>query len=328
MTPEEVIELSDIGLDLFQNFVEIIIALIIFGIYCLAWCISLSIYWQNSTSTTSAKKAMICALLGTFVLMLLFLGSQAIVIPVLVKYELVVTLPGGIMEQIGAANAETHSSVYDPIHDWVINIIAFIADTVIVWRAWAMWMGNRKVKWTLLLLMLANLAVSVADGFADTDPRHFNQNRSSSTLDWVNFILSFSVNMIATCLISFRAWLHHNSMKSISMITKKRTQGERILLLLVESGAIYAVLQLLCIITSALSVNAPFSLPLNIPRTITLHLYITAAALNPVAIFILVHTKNTYEQSFHLPEISTLSQQDQSNQVSVLLGDPGGIEPS
>jgi hypothetical protein len=46
--------------------------------------------------------------------------------------------------------------------------------------------------------------------------------------------------------------------------------------------------------------------------------------LNPVGIFILVQTENTYEQSFHLGEISALSQQTQSQQAPVVLSRPEG----
>ncbi|KAF9072047.1 hypothetical protein BDP27DRAFT_1320988 [Rhodocollybia butyracea] len=304
MTPEEVTELSNVGLVLFQNSFQAILMLILSGIYCLAFCIGLYLYWKN-TAATVAKKALICVLLGTFVLMLLRLVCYMAPGLKLVKYGLVVTLPGGIMEQIVVADTQSQVTVYVFISTWSTNIIIAITDAVIVWRAWAIWVDNMKVRWTLLLVMLADI----------------DYQNSSITLDWVNFILSLSVNIIATCLISFQAWLHHKSIESIS-ITRKRTKGERTLLLLVESGAIYALLQLLTIITSALSAKAPSVSPIYITTLLTTQFYTAAAALNPVAIFILVQTQNTYEQSFHLEQISSLSQQAQSQQVSVVLSGP------
>ncbi|KAF9023862.1 hypothetical protein BDP27DRAFT_1371669 [Rhodocollybia butyracea] len=223
------------------------------------------------------------------------------------------------MEQIVAADAQSHIIVYDAIADWLTNIIAIITDAVIVWRAWAMWMDNTKVRWTLLLLMLADIGLGLADSIMGSQT-HQSQ---AIALDWISFILSFFVNIIATCLISLRAWLHHKSVKSIS-ITRKWTQGEKILLLLVESGAIYALFELLSIITSALSAEAPLSSPIYNTAALTSQIYWVVAVLNPVAIFILVHTQNTYEQSFHLEVISILSQQAQSQQISVVLSGPEG----
>ncbi|KAF9072035.1 hypothetical protein BDP27DRAFT_1418399 [Rhodocollybia butyracea] len=324
MTPEEVIQLSDLGLALFQDFVYVILFLSLFGVYCLAFCISLYIYWQKST-VTGAKKVMVCVLISTFVLMLLLLVSGVAPVPGLAKYDLVMTLPGGIMEQIAAAEAESHIIVFDSIYNWLINIIVFVTDAVIAWRAWAMWIDNTKVKLTLLLLMLANICVSLADGVANSDgSSQFNQN-NTITLDWVNFILSFSVNMIATCLISFRAWLYHKSTKSI-FITGKWTKGERILLLLVESGAIYAVLQLLVIITTALTVRAPSSGPIAFTSTLTIQLYIAAAL--PFSSWFTHKTpmsKLSILQKFPR-SVNNLShsKQAQSQQVPVSLSGPEG----
>ncbi|KAF9072050.1 hypothetical protein BDP27DRAFT_1320997 [Rhodocollybia butyracea] len=303
MTPEEVVEFSDFGLVVYLDLIETIVILVLSGIYCLALCIALYIYWQE-THAAGAKKTMICVLLGTFVPMLLIVVSS-VVIPGIVKYGLV------------TAATQTHIIVYNAITSWSSNIIIGVTDAVIVWRAWAMWMDNRKVRWTLLLLMLADIGVSLADCIADFSSNPTTQSHAI-TLDWVNLVLSLSVNMIATCLIAVRVWLHHKSIKSIS-ITRKWTKGERILLLLVESGAIYLLLQLLCIIIIASSVKAPLLSPIACAAVLATALYTVGAAVNPIAIFILVQTQNTYEQSFHLEEISALSQQAQSQQVSVIL---------
>ncbi|KAF9077403.1 hypothetical protein BDP27DRAFT_608580 [Rhodocollybia butyracea] len=123
MTPEEVAELSNFGLELYLDLVQNICTLILFGIYCLAFCIALYTYWWSylqRSSAAGAKKIMICVLLGTFVLMLVLLVSGVVPISGLVKYGLVVTLPGGILEQTMAANTQP---VYYDIMIWSSNII-------------------------------------------------------------------------------------------------------------------------------------------------------------------------------------------------------------
>ncbi|KAF9060149.1 hypothetical protein BDP27DRAFT_1430403 [Rhodocollybia butyracea] len=210
--------------------------------------------------------------------------------------------------------------VYAKMQNWLQNIIGLIADGVIAWRAWAVWMDNKKVKWTLFVLMFADIAptpgVSLADAVA-TDIGYDHQDLSQSQiLDGVTFVLSLSVNMVATCLIAFRAWTHHKSMRSI-LIRRKRSKVEEILLLLVESGAIFALLQLLVLILDELETNIGHIDEHLLFAAISINqVYAMAAGLNPVAIFILVQTKNTYEQSFHLEEVPTLSQQLQSQQIS------------
>ncbi|KAF9065041.1 hypothetical protein BDP27DRAFT_1450460 [Rhodocollybia butyracea] len=249
-------------------------------------------------------------LLGTFVLVLMLFVSNVASLPLLVKYDLVVSLPGGIMEQRIVADSQSHHTVYIKLSDGLINIILFIADTVMLWRAWAVWMNNKKVKWTLLMLMLADMGVSLADCIADF--RTPSQVNRVITLDWVYFLLSLFVNMIATCLIAVRTWRHRKSMRSFS-VGRRRTKAGGVLLLLVESGAIFALVQLSALIINGLdSARAP---PTSI-RLVTFlicQLYVFAAAFNPVAILILVHIQNTFEQSFQLSsENSTLSQLAQS----------------
>ncbi|KAF9038258.1 hypothetical protein BDP27DRAFT_788622 [Rhodocollybia butyracea] len=272
MTPEEVAEVKSAGSLFFIDVVSDIFLSTLFGIYCLAYCISLYIYFNTKGNAGNAKKAMICVLLGNFVLMLILFVSFVAVTPELVKYGLVVILPGGIMEQIVAANSQSQVTILTNLYSWLSNVIPFIADIVIVWRAWALWTNNTKVKWTLLLLTFADIAVSLADSVVHSTVFQRRSNESAISLDWVAVILSLSVNLIATCSIAFQAWLHYKSMNSISS-RRRQTRGERILLLLLESGAVYMAVQLLAIITVALS--------------------------------------NTYDQSFHLEEMLTLSQQVQ-----------------
>ncbi|KAF9061292.1 hypothetical protein BDP27DRAFT_1429106 [Rhodocollybia butyracea] len=315
MTPEEVAAVSRAGLAFFENLGVDILVSTLFGIYFLAYCISLYIYFKKKGNAGNAKKAMICVLHGNFALMVMLIVSFVAVTLEVVKYAQVIS--GGSMKQIAIADSKLSRIVENDISIWSGNVIELIADTVIVWRAWAVWMDNTKVKWTLLLLMLADTAVSLADCVAVSATDVLTESQSIS-LDWVAIILSLSVNIVATCLIGFRAWLHHKSMNTIS-IRRKKTQGERILLLLVESGAIYMLVQLLVIITNALNMNAPVASTIDLVTSFTSQLYISAACLNPVLIFILVQTQNTYDQSFHLKEIPTLSQQAQSQQVSVIL---------
>ncbi|KAF9076347.1 hypothetical protein BDP27DRAFT_1357833 [Rhodocollybia butyracea] len=287
MTPEEAVEVSSIGLALSMDVAaNIVLFSVLFGLYSLAYYISIYIYFKTKGDAGNAKHAMICVLLGNYVLMLIFCVSSVASTPETVQHDLILTLPGGIMEQIVAANSRSQITVYQNLLTWLSNLIPLIADAVIMWRAWAVWMDNRKVKGTLLLFMLADI---------DTTATTAQQNDTA-----------------------FRAWLHYKSMNSIS-IRRKKTQSERILLLLVESGAIYIIVQLLMITTLALSTNASGTSTISFVVSLIGQFYVSAASLNPVLIFILVQTQNTYDQSFHLEDISTPSQQAQLQQVSVIL---------
>ncbi|KAE9383117.1 hypothetical protein BT96DRAFT_1040257 [Gymnopus androsaceus JB14] len=217
-----------------------------------------------------------------------------------IKSGLVVLLPEGIMAQEMAANLEI--AVTNILEGWSGNVL--IADMAIVWRAWALWTENRLIKWTLLITLLVDIGISIADAIVDTkEYLKFNVDNIVA-LDWVNTVLNLAVNIVATLLIAHRAWTHHQLTHAI--LRNKKTQVEVILLFMVESGAIFGVVQVSNIIIQAFDIHAaPVSSLENANNFLSL-LFVYSSALNPVALVILFRTGNTYEQSFHLEDIPTL----------------------
>ncbi|KAE9389426.1 hypothetical protein BT96DRAFT_1025046 [Gymnopus androsaceus JB14] len=244
---------------------------------------------------------MCCLLSGTFVLVTVaFIGNLTENF-VLVKYSLRVSLPGGIFAQAEAADSQPLFQIWEQIINWSGNIEQFIADLIIAWRAWALWPNNKTVQWTLISLVLADIGVTIADSVVDTRKELSGANQSV-TLDWVISVLSLLVNVVATSLIAYRAWMYHNSINFVS-IRRRKTQMESILLIIVESGGFFGIMQVLTIIFEKLDVNAVAFSPLDLGTRFIINLYSYVAALNPVVIFILVQTQNTYEQSMHLDNI-------------------------
>ncbi|KAE9388306.1 hypothetical protein BT96DRAFT_438104 [Gymnopus androsaceus JB14] len=50
----------------------------------------------------------------------------------------------------------------DLLQEYSANFILLITDTAIVWRAWALWAENRLINWTLLIILLADIGISIA----------------------------------------------------------------------------------------------------------------------------------------------------------------------
>ncbi|KAE9388104.1 hypothetical protein BT96DRAFT_981167 [Gymnopus androsaceus JB14] len=197
----------------------------------------------------------------------------------LVKFGLVLSLPGGIIAQEMAANSK--SLVTDIVEVWAGALILLMADMAIIWRARAIWVENRLIKWILLIILLLDIGVNIADTIVDTK-LFLNLVVNTITLDWLSIVLNLMVNVVATLLIAYRAC--------------KRTQVEAILILFVESGAIFGVIQISNIIIQALDTHtAEFSL-IDHVRVIFAVLYILSAAINPVALVILVQTRDAESQ--------------------------------
>jgi len=166
-----------------------------------------------------------------------------------------------------------------------------------------MFRDSKIVKLLLVFLVVVDIGVTIADCVADTK----NVKFFTVTLDWVQIIVSLSVNVVATCLIAIRAWMHRRSTRPFRMRTRK-TQVEEVLILLVESGAIYALIQIASLIIRALDVDITSPTPVGTARGIIDQIYLYCASLNPVAISLLVQTQCTYyEHSSYLDDSHTLA---------------------
>ncbi|KAF9058869.1 hypothetical protein BDP27DRAFT_1342558 [Rhodocollybia butyracea] len=310
MTPGEQTEIENAASLIIESCFSLIVSCALYGeSYSKTSMTLIQIEFDSKGRPGPMKKAMLCLVLSTFAMVtpyyVVYQGSPLIII----KHELMVSLPGGIKAQITAANSQLLLKVFSDIIDCLCNSIVLLVDAVIVWRAWAMFMDSKTVKLLLVFLVVVDIGVTIADCVADTKNVMF----WTVSLDWAQIIVSLSVNLAATCLIAIRAWqveMHRReSTRPFHMRTRK-TQVEEVLILLVESGAIYALIQIASLTTRALDVGASVTspTPLAAVRSIIDQMYLYSACLNPVAICVLVQTRSTYyEHSSYLDESHTLA---------------------
>ncbi|KAF9058874.1 hypothetical protein BDP27DRAFT_1342567 [Rhodocollybia butyracea] len=254
MTPEEAHEIVQVGSRIMYN----VRVKYWIGMYCLVFFTFIHIFW-NKEGAPWPRRVLISFLSVAFIIMTLEISAE-------LMYELV------IIKSLSPRNIIAHTQpttiAWNMIIKWTINLIYLIADTVIVWRAWAICGENRLIKWTLTILMLTVVGVNIADPVVDTRSIVLSENTQSAiTLDWVAVVVSLVVNIIATFLIAHRLGrTHHKAFRSSSKI-------QAILLLLVGSGIILGIIQVfICIVLQAL--------------TSSFYLYVTA--MDPLIIFILV----------------------------------------
>ncbi|KAE9388298.1 hypothetical protein BT96DRAFT_981099 [Gymnopus androsaceus JB14] len=303
MLSEESEQLAAVGTVLLQNISALMFEIGLLGVYTLAFIISMHTILQKENNGR-AHKALIVLLLAGFVMVVLYTCANIAANFFLVNSGLVVSLTGGLMAQEMAADLKV--SVMIITQEWSGDFMVLIADMAIVWRAWALWSENRLIKWTLLIILLTDIGVNIADVIADIriDISTNGKCNRTVTLDWLGALLNLIVNIVATLLIAHRAWTHHQSTRGISR--NKKTQVEAILQLMVDSGAIFGVVQVIFIIFNALDIQAASLSPVYDARVLLEGFYVFSAALNPVALVILIQTENTYEHSFCLEDVPSL----------------------
>ncbi|KAE9391042.1 hypothetical protein BT96DRAFT_980027 [Gymnopus androsaceus JB14] len=312
MSAEEVQEIAYVGLALFQNYARAILSCTFLGIYCLLFAISLYIS-SYKKFTGWAKKILLCLLVTTFILTVLNVMANLLVDMLLLQYEVILPLPEGSTAEV-AAVSQPLLEVGSQISTWTSNLILLIGDLIIIWRAWAVWMHSKMVKLLLAFFVLVVIGVNLADAFVDNQ-KQLIVTGQTVTLDCVFFALSLSVNVTLTLLIAYRTWTYYRSLKGIFTLQGK-TFVARILILFVESGATLAIFQVLALTFNELDRNEQNLSPLQFATLNVSIIYLYVAALNPLAIFILMENRRQTTHNY-----SSCFEQDCGQKFTTFLED-------
>ncbi|KAE9390348.1 hypothetical protein BT96DRAFT_980322 [Gymnopus androsaceus JB14] len=287
MTPEEAQKITLVGAEFLENISALIFLCALNGVYILAFIISIYIFLRKEINGR-ARKAFIAFLMVGLGLVTLYSSANIVTDLLLVNSELVVSLPGGIVAQEIAADSK--SLMPSILQTWAGVLILLMADTAMIWRAWEIQGGHGFVKWVLLLILLLDIGINIADAIVDTS-LCFNPATTTVTLDWLSILLNLMVNVVATLLIAYRAWKHHQLIQPI--LYSNKTPLEAILLLFVESGAILGVIQISNAIIQALDTRAAGFSPIDNITLLFSGFYTISAAINPAALVIIVQMENT-----------------------------------
>ncbi|KAJ3819882.1 hypothetical protein EV361DRAFT_866651 [Lentinula raphanica] len=193
-----------------------------------------------------------------------------------IEYTFIKTLPeGGLAAQ--AQSSDNHMLVtWEYMETWPPTINLLLSDCIVAWRAWVLFPQEKSLKVVLIVLMVANIDIEELAEFVE-----------ASTLDWLSIILSLVVNACATFLIALKARNFHWFISDAHI--KKKTRSQSILLLLVESGAIFCAIQTVYAVFILLQVYKTNINPgLNQAIAIILDIFDAITPCYPLAIIILV----------------------------------------
>ncbi|KAJ3755584.1 hypothetical protein EV360DRAFT_72738 [Lentinula raphanica] len=204
-----------------------------------------------SSQRLQITRGVILCLVMNFVCFTWFAVFQGGTFLIQAKYTLVKSLPGGLVDQVQLSANRAMAWRFMPV--WAVTISnhvlmlqylkILLSDGIVVWRAWILLQHDNICRLALGCLMVANTAVNIADCIwedvhVQTDIIALGR---PSALDWVSNMLSLLLNACATFLITLKARSQHRMMYDASL--HKKTRAQHIMLLLVESGAIYCAMQ-------------------------------------------------------------------------------------
>ncbi|KAF8166785.1 hypothetical protein K438DRAFT_249941 [Mycena galopus ATCC 62051] len=166
-----------------------------------------------------------------------------------------------------------------------------MSDAIVVWRAWILWQDSIRIKILLSLCICVSLVGITTDmsfiglylfgnnNFLPTGPR---------TLALI-LPLMFT-NIVATILFGIKSWIYRVRIKEFLGVPKnRRTNIERILVILTESGGIYCLFWVPQLFVSLTSTS-----PDNLGYKIVANMLPQLSAIYPVIIVLLVAMEKTH----------------------------------
>ncbi|KAJ3821721.1 hypothetical protein EV361DRAFT_1036637 [Lentinula raphanica] len=287
MSPDEQELLVSSAEVAFFGIVSLIVTITGYGAFVLGTTIAiLFLLRRYSLRHTLASRGLLACLIVIFICSTwnaCYVGAFSLTI---FRFAFVRTLPEGLVTQVQSAS--NHNATWRYVAaSWIPTIITLLGDCIVVWRAWILFQQEKFLGLSLMTLMIANIGINVTDCILSDIKLQVEIAQRLTTLDWLSSALSLAVNLYATILIALKAWHHYRFMKNA--LLHEKTRAQHILLLLVESGAMYCAIQtvyeVLLLLETYTAVGTSFTLTIES----IISVYFVLAASYPVAVMILVY---------------------------------------
>ncbi|KAK7462280.1 hypothetical protein VKT23_007880 [Stygiomarasmius scandens] len=171
-----------------------------------------------------------------------------------------------------------------------------ISDGVVVWRAWVMFSSNLYVRILLVGCMVGSCVGAMTDAglAAKTILKDLNGPIPTTTVLLLTLPL-LTTNIVATALIGYKTWHHHQDIKkNLQTTSGSLTKVQKVLLLLIESSLVYCLLWVIYVAIVFHSQDQQ-SLTFQVYSSILPNL----SALYPVLIILIVAMENSKESSLN-----------------------------
>ncbi|KAG7093131.1 hypothetical protein E1B28_009414 [Marasmius oreades] len=217
----------------------------------------------------------------------------------------------------------------------VVLINYALTDGVVLWRAWALCSDDYR-KWLYVPLFFlccacttisATIVVRItiqsiphADG-TTSDPRIKKLTRAIDVFQTSNLGFSLLMNLSATGLVALKAWRFRRWIKfDLKAIRGGKTRGQKIMILLVESGVFY------CISVITALVFTSIRLPVGTLGDIYTPVNIQIAGIYPLVVLLLVNHGQSLEQTMLGRNTITNAGGPPPSVVRTLENNPGMLE--
>ncbi|KAI4526445.1 hypothetical protein K525DRAFT_364894 [Schizophyllum commune Loenen D] len=144
-----------------------------------------------------------------------------------------------------------------------------MCDAVLVWRAWCLWQDHRLAKALLSACMCGSIGGSITECIWAFWPNSPSAHSFESVSQYLTMLIPLLfTNIVATSLIGIKVWYYRREIKGSLGVFKQRSQAEKVLMVLLESGLVYCLFWVCDCITFATARTNSFSISVPLGNAI------------------------------------------------------------
>ncbi|KAF9064646.1 hypothetical protein BDP27DRAFT_1333243 [Rhodocollybia butyracea] len=249
---EESSTLTTIGKNALSTLTGAIIMCVTFGVYIAAAVIALYILSQNGLRKWPVLILSIIQIILILASILQAVDVNAYLLDLLfhVLADSKLDFNQDLEDRMAAFDVQ--SKIWVGIQGGPGVLSLLLGDTVVLWRAWALWEYHTAVQWMLVILGISNGVIIIGERFSGPSMlAHLDITDPILLLICQNFYFLFSIalNILATVLIAYKTWVHSNArpwhadQHSTQDYSTKLSPSLNVLVFLVESGTAFCIFQ-------------------------------------------------------------------------------------
>ncbi|KAG7090480.1 hypothetical protein E1B28_009594 [Marasmius oreades] len=310
----DILFVSDFGTSIILNAVNLLTGGILYGIYIILFCAAATVLCRRE-GNVKARAMLLVAIVTMFIMSsfgfwtditIFFAGVQDILVGN-------VGQPFGYKQGVFTEQFKNLDSVKQVMLPFEI----VVGDSIVIWRAWALSAGNRKMVVIPLLFLIGSAACSFAflGCFSQHDWPIVNPDTCNS-IEISAFSLSIVTNILATIIIGHKFWRYRQIVGRFlsTCYAKQQARTEKILILLLESGIIYSVLW----IVQLVEILLPF--PPTFAAQVVQQIFIAASVqlmgIYPALLIVLVYLQRSMWDSYGASTLESDSDSNSGSDVS------------
>ncbi|EIM91596.1 uncharacterized protein STEHIDRAFT_165852 [Stereum hirsutum FP-91666 SS1] len=200
-----------------------------------------------------------------------------------------------------ADNLESSPSVWARAWMYLPIVNYIVSDAVVVWRCWVLYSRKCRIIMIPLLLTVSNVVVAISIAGLDVKILSLSSTVPAPgvsgpyTGNIVVWSLSLATNMLTTAMVAFKSWRHRKTLRKMLGRGSPKTRAEKVMALLVESGAMYCVIWVAFLIPALITgFNGTFVMSAVMPQI---------SGIYPTILIVLVKFgKTNFENDFAYTE--------------------------